>query len=309
MKHTLFIICLMLFSCALSQEFSEREVEIGEIKGTLSEPDKKAKVAILMISGSGPTDRDGNSTLGFTNNSLKMVAEQLASAGFAVLRYDKRGIAASKEAVENPSDHRFEHLVEDARNWLYFLNEAGYKRLIVVGHSQGSLVGMMAAQGNPNVKGFVSLAGLADDAGETIVRQMKAQSPALAEDAKVNIDSIKAGFEVKKFNLLLVSLFGPNTQPFLKSYIAYSPIEQIKKLDIPVLIINGTTDLQVDVDQAQSLHEASRQSELFIIEGMNHVLKDSPIEDTAANLATYNNPDLPLSQGLMDSVIKFIKKR
>lgn len=307
MKIPYTLVCLVLFLSAAGQQFTEREVEINKLKGTLSIPITKTSTAILLIAGSGPTDRNGNNALGFTNNSLKMVAHALTNAGYAVLRADKRGIAASKEAIENQMSVRFEHFVEDAKNWLQLLSEEGYKHLIVAGHSQGSLVGMMAAQDNENVVGFISISGLAEDAGEAIVRQLGAQSPVLAEDARVNIDSMKAGHTVKKFNLYLISLFGPAIQPFLKSYISYSPIEEIKKLHIPVLIINGTTDIQIPESEAESLKEAYPMADLLIIEGMNHVLKDAPA-DPATNMATYNNPDLPLSDGLMSGMIKFIQK-
>ncbi|WP_420575951.1 alpha/beta hydrolase [Ekhidna sp.] len=307
MKSILSSLMIISFGYLFAQEFKGREVSIGDLRGTLTEPVSKTKTAVLLIAGSGPTDRDGNNALGFNNNSLKMVAQELSTSGYAVLRYDKRGIAGSKNAVTNQANLRFEHFIEDAKNWLIFLIEEGYENLVVAGHSQGSLVGMMAAQENANVVGFISIAGLAEDSGEAIVRQLGAQSPVLAEDARINIDSLKAGYTVKKYNPYLISLFGPSIQPFLKSYIAYTPSEEIKKLEVPILIINGTTDIQIGIDQAENLKNAYPNAELVIIEGMNHVLKDAP-EDPAANVATYNNPDLPLSDGLMSGMIKFIQK-
>ena len=308
MRATITLLLLFISSQLLSQSFTEKEVEIGELKGTLSIPAQETNKAILLIAGSGPTDRNGNSTLGLNNNSLKMVAQQLSDAGYAVLRYDKRGIAASKAAIDNPTDLRFNHFIDDAKSWLNLLSDEGYKDLIVIGHSQGSLVGMLAAQNDKKVKGFISLAGLAEDSGEAIVRQLNAQSPVLGEDARVNIDSMKAGYTVTQFNPYLISIFGPAIQPFLKSYIAYTPAQEIKKLDIPVLIINGTTDLQIDIPQAERLKKAYPEAELLIIEGMNHVLKDVPEGDLTANAAMYNNPELPLSEGLISGMLKFIEK-
>ncbi|WP_462247944.1 alpha/beta hydrolase [Ekhidna sp.] len=309
MKTFTSLIIILTSITASAQSFKEESVSNGSLNGALTTPTKgKIKTAILMISGSGPTDKDGNSALGLNNNSLKMVAEQFSENGFAVLRYDKRGIAGSQAAVTDPLSVRFDHFIDDAKSWLTFLSEKGYNEIVIVGHSQGSLVGMLAAQNNPNVKAFVSLSGLAEDAGEAIVRQLAAQSPVLEEDARVNIDSLKEGYTVKEYNPFLASIFGPQIQPFLKSYIAYTPTEEIKKLDIPVLIVNGTTDLQIDMPQANSLKEAYPESELLIIEGMNHVLKDAPANDVAANAATYNNPDLPLSDGLISGMVQFIKK-
>ena len=108
------------------------------------------------------------------------------------------------------------------------------------------------------------------------------------------------------FNLL--TRIRPAIQPFLKSYISYTPEEEIKKLSVPVLIINGTTDLQTGIEQAENLKEACPDAKLIIIDGMNHVLKDAPENDMIANATTCNNPDLPLSDGLISGMIQFIKK-
>lgn len=301
-----FLISLSLTS--FSQSFNEKEVAIGELKGTLSIPKKKTKKAILMISGSGPTDRNGNSALGLKNNSLKMVAQSFAESGFAVLRFDKRGIAESKGAVEDLSKVVFDDFIVDTNAWIDFLKEQGYKEIIIAGHSQGSLVGILASQSNSNIIGFISIAGLGQDAGAAIERQLGAQSPELAKSAKVSMDSIRAGHTVKQYHVLLASIFNPGIQPFLRSYIAYDPAEEIKKLKIPALIVNGTNDLQVRVEDANLLKGGYPSAELLIIEGMNHVLKDVPDGDLVANGATYNNPELPLSEGLMEGMISFIKK-
>jgi len=260
-----------------------------------------------MISGSGPTDRDGNSTLGFVNDGLKMVAHGITEAGFAVLRYDKRGIAKSKAAIEDPASLRFDDFIVDAKSWVQFLRDKGYKKVIIAGHSQGSLVGIMAAQANEDVDGFISISGLSEDAGAAIVRQIGQQSKPLSEEVKIKLDSIKDGFEVKKYSPLLISILNPQIQPFLASYIKYDPSEEIKKLDIPVLIINGTTDLQVRTEDAQRLKESYPAATIKIINGMNHVLKDAPEGDLMANSATYNKPELPLSEGLMPGIVDFIK--
>lgn len=299
------IICLSLITSA--QEVNEKEVSIEELKGTITLPSKKSKKAIMLISGSGPTDRDGNNNLGFTNNSLKMVAHEFTKAGYAVLRFDKRGIAESAAAISDPAELRFENFVNDAKSWLEFLEMEGFKQIIIAGHSQGSLIGILTAQGNSNVKGLISISGLAEDAGEAIVRQIGQQAPVLAEEASEKIDSLRKGYTVKKYNPLLVSLFNDQVQPFLKSYLAYNPSEEIQKLDIPVLIVNGTSDLQVREEDANALKESYPNAELLIIEEMNHVLKHAAKGDMVANVATYNNPDLPLKEGLTEGMINFIK--
>jgi len=306
-KVTIFILIVAWFG-APSQEIGEHEVNLGLLSGTLSMPKNPSEKAILLISGSGPTDRDGNSSLGFTNNSLKMLAVELTKAGYVVLRYDKRGIAGSKEAVTGPSSIRFDDFVEDAQLWLQFLAEKGYQEVIVIGHSQGSLTGMIAVQQNKSVLAFISIAGLGTDAGEAIVRQLVQQAPVLADEARISIDSIRQGHQVKKYNPFLISLFNPQIQDFLRSYMAYDPLVEIKKLDIPILIINGTTDLQVTTSDAKALSESSQNADLLIIEEMNHVLKHADTGDLVANSGSYNNPDLPLADGLVTGIVEFIKK-
>lgn len=308
MSNLLSLFMLFCLLQAEAQNFIEEVVSIGQLKGTLTTPKKKTKTAILQIAGSGPTDRDGNSAIGLTNNSLQMTAHSFAEAGYAVLRYDKRGIAESKNAVDDPSTLRFDDFIEDAKSWLTFLSERGYQNLIVVGHSQGSLVAIKAAQNNPKVKGLISIAGVADEIGYALVKQLQVQAPVLVEQAQIALDSMRDGHTVKKVHPLLGSLFGPQIQDFLRSYMAYTPAEEIVKLSIPVLVVNGTTDLQVSEEDAEKLKESYREAKLLIIEKMNHVLKDAPGNDMAANAATYNQPELPLSEGLMEGMISFIKK-
>ncbi|MEO1255806.1 MAG: alpha/beta hydrolase, partial [Bacteroidota bacterium] len=127
-------------------------------------------------------------------------------------------------------------------------------------------------------------------------------------ETKSNPDSLRDGHIVKKYNPFLASIFNPQIQPFLKSYIAYNPAEEIQKLQIPVLLINGTNDIQVGEDQAQRLKEAYSNAQLLMVKGMNHVLKDVPDGDLTANMATYNNPELALSEELIPGIISFIEK-
>ena len=308
MKFNHILLAFFWSAPLVGQSFTEEEVILNQLKGTLTIPKKKTRTAVLMIAGSGPTGRNGNSSLGFTNNSLKMIAHQLADKRYAVLRYDKRGIAQSAEAIDSPVDLRFEHFVDDAKSWLDFLDERGYKELVVMGHSQGSLVGMLATQGDKRITKYISIAGAAEDAGTLILKQLEKRAPVALEEATNIMDSLKAGHTVNKVNPLLASLFGPQIQEFLKSYIQYTPKEEIKKLTIPVLIVNGTTDLQVDIIQAKMLKEAYPEAELTLVENMNHVLKEAS-SDYQENLATYNNPDLPLKEGLMDAIVNFMKSK
>ena len=118
---------------------------IGALYGVIDLPQGEQQCpAVLVIAGSGPTDRDGNSAaMKKHNDSLKMLAGQLVSWGIAALRYDKRGVGESKSAAGVKEETRFEDMIADASLWLESLKaNARFSTLGIVGHSQGSLVGM-----------------------------------------------------------------------------------------------------------------------------------------------------------------------
>jgi len=283
------------------------KINTDQIFGTLTTPDltKKYPVA-LIIAGSGPTDRNGNNAM-MKNNSLKMLAEALAKNGIASLRFDKRGIGESKAAGgASESSLVFENYIQDAKSWINFLRQdKRFSKVIVIGHSEGSLIGMIAGV---KADKFVSIAGAGDSADKIIKTQIGARSMKQLNDMTFPIiDSLKNGFTVKKVDPMLVSLFRPSIQPYLISWFKYNPQTEIKKLTIPVLILQGNNDIQVTVKDAENLSEANKNAELLVIDKMNHVLKiiDS---DKDANLASYNNETLPLSEILVDKIVSFIQK-
>ncbi len=298
---------LYFFLFHLSFSLLAQEIVISRkgapLKGTLLATDNKDKV-ILIISGSGPTDRNGNSAIGMTNNSLKMLAEDLAVKGIASLRFDKRGVAASGYEGFSEADFVFDDLVEDARAWVQFLVEKEYKSIIIIGHSQGSLIGMLVAQNSEKVTAFVSLAGIGKNVGDVLVEQIGAQMAELGEQTKILMDSIVAGHDPKKINPFLVSVFRPSIFPFLRSYAKYDPSIEIRRLKIPVLVVGGTTDIQVGIEHA-TLLSVDTEFKLVIYDGMNHILKPA-LENWMQNIATYNQPDLPLFDGLVDDLFNFI---
>jgi predicted alpha/beta hydrolase len=271
---------------------------------TLPEGNKKWPVA-LIIAGSGPTDRDCNSSLGATTNAFMMLADSLQKAGIASLRYDKRGVGESKEVVKDKISARFDDLVNDATDCIKMLKaDARFSEVYVIGHSEGSLVGMLAAA-KEQVAGYISLSGAGETVDKLIEKQVAAQSESLAGDAKVILDSIARGYTAKAIPAPLEALFHESGQPYLRSWMKYDPQVEIRKLKIPVLIIQGTTDLQVGVQNAERLKKGCRHAKVNLVTGMNHVLKQAPIE-RQENFSTYNNPTLPLSGGLIPEMVAFI---
>lgn len=304
------IVLLAFFSTsALRAQIGEEtvvlETDSGNIEGTLLIPETTDHIPVaLIIAGSGPTDRDGNNPM-MKNNSLKMLAVGLAEDGIATLRYDKRGIGASQSAGLKEENLRFEDYVEDAEAWIKKLKDDNrFSEIIVIGHSEGSLIGMIAAK--DSVSKFVSISGSGLTAGDLIKQQINTQAPMLSGEVTGIVDRLESGKTVDSIPPMLVSLFRPSVQPYMISWMKYDPVKEIAKLDIPVLVLQGTTDLQVDTTQAKALADAKSGAELKLIDGMNHVLKEAPA-DPQQNMQTYTDPDKPLKEELIDELLKFIK--
>ncbi len=308
MKIKLWILLVLTGIFSLTAQKTE-EVEIKRenvvLSGTLAYPVEKTKTAVLLIAGSGPTDRNGNAP-GMTNNCLRILSDSLTKHGLAVLRYDKRGIGKSRTEHLTESDLRFEDFVTDAVAWIKFLRAKGFEKIIVAGHSQGSLVGILAAQQVP-VDGFISLEGAGYPLGTVLKKQFSQSVKIIRKTVDSLIDILQANKKIDSVPPLLAGLFRQSVQEFLKSWMKYDPAAELAKLHIPVLIVAGTTDLQISLDDARKLLKAKPDARLEIIEGMNHILKDAPI-DREKNIATYNRPDLPVSRRLISVMTDFIAK-
>lgn len=306
MKNLIFTILIISFYSTL---YAQEEVKVTsdnlDIYGTLLVPEKKTNRAILIISGSGATDRDGNTKPIYLSNALKMLSEELTELGFATLRFDKRGVGKSISDSLKLENLRFEQLVIDASKWLAFL-KSKYDDITVIGHSQGALVGMLAIQ-KYKVNRFISLAGLSENAYTTVKRQLANQPKFVIDAAYPILDSLKKGEKVNDVPSFLNSLFNPKTQDYFISFMKYDPREEIIKLNIPILVIQGTSDLQITVEGATEMSNKSQHSTLKIIENMNHVLKKSN-KETTENMATYNNPTLSLHPDLIVLINEFLKK-
>ncbi len=310
MKPLLFTL-LLLAGTLFSQEPAEHslslETETGTLKGTLLLPAAQEKIPIvLIIAGSGPTDRNGNNPM-MTNNSLKMLAEGLLEQGIASLRYDKRGVGESKGAGADESDLRFEHYVEDAIGWVAFLEkDHRFTEIIILGHSEGSLVGMIAAR-QKGVDKFISLAGSGVPAGDLLREQLKAQPPSILAQSLPIIEKLENGEKEGTVPEVIFPLFRPSVQPYMISWFKYDPRKEIAKIDKPVLIVQGTTDIQISVLDAERLSEANEKAEKHIVKGMNHILKEAEA-DRLKNMLTYVDPNLPLHTGLLNIIVAFVQK-
>jgi alpha-beta hydrolase superfamily lysophospholipase len=279
----------------------------GSIYGTLVMPANiKGKVpVVLVIAGSGATDRNGNQT-GITSNAYQMIADSLKNYGIASVRYDKRGVGESAAIVKTESELLFSNMVDDAAGFVHMLqNDSRFSKVIVLGHSEGSLIGMIAVA-REKAAALISVAGTSERADKTIKKQLFEQSPTVAKYAIPLLDSLVKGYTVQKADPSLNYLFRPTIQPYMRSWLKYEPAVEIKKVKAPILILHGTTDIQVGKAHAEMLKKANPAASLKYITGMNHVLKEAPADRTE-NLDTYTSPELPLCKGFIPQVVKFVK--
>ena len=295
---------------AFTEQPTILETPTGVLHGTLMFPlSKSPHPIVLIIAGSGPTNRDGNSAVvSGSNNSLKMLAEGLAGNGIASLRYDKRGVGESAKALGKESDLRFDVYINDAVLWSKQLRrDKRFSTLTIIGQSEGSLVGMVAAQGK-NADGFVSLAGLGRPASQIILEQVRPRLPPdLMKSTEEIMALLAAGKTPESVPPSLNALFRPSVLPYLMSWIRYDPAQEIAKLSVPVLIIQGTTDIQVNIQNAKLLAKANSSAQLLIVEGMNHVLKQVPNEPNKQT-KSYGDPSLQVVPQLVTETVKFVKK-
>ena len=305
-KLILLFLVIPFFSLSQEEEITLK-TKTGDIKGSLLVPSNSEKASVvLIISGSGPTDRNGNNP-NMTNNSLMMLANELKKNGIASLRFDKRGIGESTSSGMQESDLRFENYVNDVKGWVDLLKESNkFSKIIVLGHSEGSLIGMIASQ-KAEVEKFISVAGAGNSAGDIIREQLKAQPAVVLNQSLPIIEKLENGEREENVPQMLYALFRPSVQPYMISWFKYDPQIEIAKLNKPVLIVQGTTDIQVSVLDADKLASANNKAQKQIIEGMNHILKEADM-DRLKNIQTYSMPDLPLKKPLIEIIVKFIEE-
>lgn len=318
MKIIRIALCIALGTACLTAAASaaEREVRIacpwGTICGTLAAPDDgTAHTAVVIIAGSGPTDRNGNSPMGISPASYKMLSDELCAAGYAVLRYDKRAIGRSVYPAEQIASLTFDDYVEDAVRCIAFLRDEGFGKVVPIGHSEGSLIALCAAQ-TAAVDGIVSLSGAGYRLDIILNRQLAGQLMAadmgLLVRATAILNDLAAGKRVDDVPQALQSLFGAHVQPFIISQLRYDPADMARRTRQPLLIVAGGRDIQISADNAQRLHAAAPHSQLVILPEMTHVLKDCDSTDMMTQMSgVYSDSTLPLDSGLCRAITEFLK--
>lgn len=289
---------------------NEKEVVIPvsketNISGTLLSEGVQQPL-VVIIAGSGPTDRNGNNPLGVSSDTYRLLAHKLFKNNISTYRYDKRGIGKSVSEKLNESDMRFDDFANDADSIVAYFRRQGYKEIFVAGHSEGSLLGMLVAQ-DENIDGYISISGVGMPANKILEKQLSGKIPNLSDSAiNALLEQIKNGHKPDGIPAALQALFRPSIQPYLTSWFRYDPSMEIKKLHCPVLIIQGTCDVQVGVENATALFNAAKKATIKIIPQMSHTLKDAG-KDCVHEKETYTDKELPLADSLAGTITSFVQ--
>lgn len=276
----------------------------GTLYGTLTVPSGPPPwPLVLIIAGSGPVDRDGNAGP-VQGDTYKLLAAALSRDGVASLRYDKRGIAASAAAGPSESNLRFDTYVDDAVSWVNQLRkDKRFSSVTVAGHSEGALVGTVAAERTP-VHALVLLEGAGRPAPAVLREQLKPKLPPdLYAQSDAIITQLQAGHTVQNPPPVLAALFRESVQPYLISWFKYDPAAELAKMRVPVTIVQGSADVQVTMTDAEALRKADPNAKFVLVNGMNHVLKYYPDHSSLqAALKGYEDPSLPVDPQVVQAV-------
>ncbi len=264
------------------------QTQTGVIKGTFIDQEKDKLV--IIIPGSGPTDRDGNSMmLDGKNDSLRMLANALKGKGVSTYRYDKR----------TESDLLFDDFVDDLVSIIKYFRDEGYEDITLAGHSQGALVSFIAAN-NESVERVISLSGAGYPIDIIIAKQLGVDSIEPFMEMVKNDEPFEGQLESLKM------LFNKEVLAFLESWIKYNPAKELMNISVPLLLVRGTNDLQVFKEDINILKETKLDAKVLIIEDMNHVLKI--VEDEKENMESYTSINYKISDILIEEMMKFLSE-
>jgi pimeloyl-ACP methyl ester carboxylesterase len=299
------------FGAAPTETAVEAPGPSGPLKGTMLSPSTGRGGVILIIPGSGPTDRDGNSPGGILAAPYRLLAEALVARGMTTVRIDKRGLAGSAGATPDGNAVTITDYVADVHAWTTVIRQrTGAPCVWLLGHSEGGLVAMAAAKSRPDICGLILVSTAGRPMGEVLREQLKANpanAPLLAQ-ALPAIDDLEAGKPVDTTNMPppLLRLFNPRVQGFLISAFSYHPAQLLTGYSKPVLIVQGLRDLQVHEVDANILKQADPRATLTLLSDVNHVLKSVSSDDRRDNIAAYSNASLPLAPGVVSAIGDFL---
>ena len=318
MKRLTILLALLLSTTMLFAQTSEREVDIkcdwGELSATLAVGEAGSDTAVVIVAGSGPTDRNGNSALNLNTYCYKLLSDALVEDGYAVVRYDKRAIGQSTIPMEDVPSLLFDDYVDDVEVVVNYLRSEGFERVVIAGHSEGGLIALVVANRGVKVDGLVLLAAPGYPMDQILRTQLQAQLMpqymALMLQADVVLRSLKAGkpYPDEKIAKELLPLFHSSIQPFLINNMQYDPQQLAKGVECPMLVVCGGHDIQVSPDNGEVIAKAAPNAKLLVFENMTHVMKDWATNDRLEQLVSvYVNSQLPLTEGLASTISQFIE--
>ena len=254
----------------IQEEISFRTEGVDyEFKGTLTYPKKEGKYPLMiMISGSGMQNRDEEI---MQHRPFAVIADYMANNGIAVFRYDDRGFGTEDTALFNATTLDYAIDVESALNALKNHPNIDADKIGLVGHSEGGLIAPIVASRNSEVDFLILLAGPGVNGMEVLVEQTKAI-------LKVN------GYSKKEIEEQLKALkngeLAGHSHPWMKCFLDLEPAEYLKKVKQPILVLNGTKDLQVLYKQnlpaiKKALKEGGNKSyKIHKLKGLNHLFQE-----------------------------------
>ena len=305
-KHVFILLFVFNFFSLSTGDYVINSFDNHNIHGTLINSKNLNSTLAIIISGSGPTDRDGNN-ISLKSDYLKMLAEGLQKNQISTYRYDKRGVGKSVGDLKGGNEIKFSDYINDVISIIkHFKDSKKFREVVVIGHSEGALIGMIASQSIADR--FISIAASGEDYLTLIERQLSFQPEYIKAMSTPIIEKLKNKKLVDSVPPLLNSLFRSDVQPYLIDASSFDPVEEISKLNMPILIIQGGTDIQIEVSDALILHKAAKNSKLEIIDGMNHVFRQAS-DNRLLNLQTYGNPELPIDNNMVNIISKFIEKK
>ncbi|WP_392396095.1 alpha/beta hydrolase [Paraburkholderia caledonica] len=283
----------------------------GPLQGTLLSPGNRDGQVVLIVPGSGPTDRDGNGPNGLRASTYRLLADGLLSRGVASVRIDKRGMYGSASALPDADDVTLDDYAADVDLWAATIQKrTGVPCVWVLGHSEGGLVALVAAQHTADICGLILVSTAGRPLGKILREQLRsnAANAPILDNAMSVLDTLEAGqtVDASKIDPSLMPLFRPRVQRFLMSELSVDPSTLLAGYRKPVLIVQGLQDLQVGAGDAQLLEHANPRAQLVLVASANHVLKPVYTTDRSANLAAYSNQDLPLADDVVESISSFI---
>lgn len=299
------LLAMMLAAAAPQAEAVTVAGPQGPLAGTLTRASRKGP-AVVIIPGSGPTDRDGNSPLGITAGSYRLLADALAARGIASIRIDKRGMFGSRTAIADPNAATIEGYAADAHAWAALAaKRSGSKCAWLVGHSEGGLVALQAAQDPRDLCGVVLISAPGRPLGDVMRDQFRANpanAPILDPALKL-LDAVEAGRTVDPATLPqpLPAMFPVAIQRYMSGIFKFDPAKLAATAKVPVVVVQGTSDLQVGMGDAERIAAARDGTRLVRLPGVNHVLK-AVGDDRATNMRSYADPSLPIAPGVVDAV-------